>query len=150
MSTTDPTQTRPRVREYSPSDGAYYIEEPAGEGWVLFSGTMLAMLASLNFIYGLAAVSSSTFFVGDAKYVLSDLNTWGWVLLVISLVQIVTAFGVWARWKGVRWVGVTIAAVNAIVQLLVMPSYPLWSLCLFALDILVIYGLVAHGARRSA
>jgi hypothetical protein len=150
MSTTDPAQARPTVRQYAPSADMSYAGEASGEGWVLFAGVMLAMLATLNFIDGLAAVSNSTFFVGDAKFVASDLNTWGWVLIVISLVQIVTAFGVWAKWTGVRWIGVTIAALNAIVQLVFMPAYPLWSLCLFTLDILVIYGLVAHGSRRSA
>ncbi len=134
----------------STTDGEDYVADDSGYGWMLFAGAVLAMLAALNFIYGLAAVSNSTFFVGDAKYVLSDLQTWGWVMLAMSVVQIVTAFGVWVWWKGIRWVGVTIAAVNAIVQMLAMPSYPLWSLCLLTLDILVIYGLVVHGARRGA
>jgi hypothetical protein len=150
MSTTDPGQVRPTVRQYSPSADASYAGDDSGYGWVLFAGVLLAMLATLNFIDGVAAVSNSSFFVGDAKFILSGLNTWGWVLIVISAVQLVTAFGVWAQWTGVRWVGVAIAALNAIVQLTFMPAYPLWSLCLFTLDILVIYGLVAHGARRSA
>jgi hypothetical protein len=33
--------------------------------------------------------------------------------------------------------------------MLIMPAYPLWGICLFVLDVLVIYGLIAHGARRS-
>ena len=48
-----------------------------------------------------------------------------------------------------NWVGVTFAGLNAIAQLLAMPAYPFWSICLFALDVLVIYALVAHGARES-
>jgi hypothetical protein len=48
---------------------------------------------------------------------------------------------------GIRWIGVAIAAGNAILQLLFMPAYPFWSLCLFTLDILVIYGLIARGRR---
>lgn len=145
MSTTD-------VRQYSARASAQgsYADESAGEGWVLFAGVMLAILATLNFIDGVAAVSNSTFFVANAKFVASDLNTWGWVLIGISVVQLVTAFGVWAKTTAVRWVGVAIASVNAIIQLMFMPAYPFWSLCVFALDILVIYGLVAHGARRSA
>ena len=144
MSTTDP-----RPGRYSSATESYYQEDRYSSiGWMSFAGVMLAMLATLNFIDGVAAVSNSTVFVADAKYVFSDLNTWGWVLIAVSVVQIVTAFGVWAQWKGVRWVGVAIAALNAIVQLGFMPSYPFWSLCLFALDILVIYALVVHGARR--
>jgi len=58
--------------------------------------------------------------------------------------------GVWARVGGVRWVGVAIASGNAIIQLLFIPAYPFWSLCLFTLNILVIYGLVARGKRAEA
>jgi hypothetical protein len=61
-----------------------------------------------------------------------------------------TAFGVWARWIGVRWVGVAIAVLNAMVQMIAMPAYPFWSLCLIALDVLLIYGLIAHGSRSRA
>jgi hypothetical protein len=147
MSATDPAM-RTSAKQYSASES--YADDDTGYGWVLFAGIMLAMLAVLNFVEGVAAVSNSTFFVGDAKFIFSDLNTWGWVLIVVSAIQLITAAGVWAQWKGVRWVGVTIAAVNAMVQLTFMPAYPFWSLCLFALDILVIYGLVAHGARARA
>jgi hypothetical protein len=148
MSMTDPAQMRTSAKQYSATGS--YSDEDAGYGWVLFAGVMLAMLATVNFIEGVAAVSNSSFFVGDAKFILSDLNTWGWVLIVISAVQLVTALGVWAQWTGVRWVGVLVAAVNAVVQLTFMPAYPFWSLCLFTLNILVIYGLIAHGARARA
>jgi len=81
-----------------------------GEGWVLFAGTMLALLGGMNLVYGIAAVSNSEFFVADARFVFSNLNTWGWVMIVISLIQLVAAFGVWMRWKGIRWIGVAIGA----------------------------------------
>ena len=150
MKTTDPDtiQGRATVRQYSPG-GDPYADESSGGGWVLFAGVMLAMLATLNVIEGIAAVSTSTFFVNDAKYILSDLNTWGWALIVLGVVQGLTAVGVWMRVKAVRWVGVTIAALNAIAQMFFLPAYPLLSLMLFTLDILVIYGLVAHGSRTS-
>jgi hypothetical protein len=124
--------------------------DDTGEGWVLFAAVVLGMLAALNLIYGIAAVADSSFFVGDARFVLSGLNTWGWVLIFVGAAQGLTAFGVWARWTGVRWVGVAIAVLNAIVQMMVMPAYPFWSLCLLALDVLVIYSLIAHGSRSRA
>jgi hypothetical protein len=121
--------------------------EQQGEGWVLFAGVMLATLGTLNLIDGIAAVSNSTFFVGDAKFILGDLNTWGWVLIVAAVVQLAAAVGVWMRVTGVRWIGVAIAAVNLIVQMFFISAYPLWSTMLIVLDVLVIYGLVAHGRR---
>jgi hypothetical protein len=127
----------------------FYEDESRGGGWVLFAGVMLAIVGTLNLIDGIAAVANSTFFVNDAKYILSDLNTWGWVLIAMGTVQALTALGVWFRAPGARWVGVTIASLNAIAQVFFIPAYPLLSIMLFSLDILVIYGLVAHGARMS-
>ena len=49
-----------------------------------------------------------------------------------------------------RWFGVTVAALNGIAQLLLIPAYPFWSLTQFTVDILVIYGLIAHGKRSLA
>jgi hypothetical protein len=148
MSTTDPTRARPNVRQYSPGDSMAY-EDAGASGWVIFAGIMLAMLATLNTIDGIAAVSNSTFFVNDAKFILSDLNTWGWILIVTGVVQGLTAIGVFMRTTGARWIGVAIAALNAIVQMFFISAYPFWSLSLFTLDLLVIYGLVVHGARSS-
>jgi hypothetical protein len=47
----------------------------------------------------------------------------------------------------VRWFGVTVATLDGVAQLLFIPAYPFWSLTFFTLDILVIYGLIAHGKR---
>jgi hypothetical protein len=151
MSTTDPSRSRPTVTQYSSAgaSGEAYGDEQRGEGWVMFAGTMFGLLAVLNFIDGVAAVSNSTFFVNNAKFVVSGLNTWGWILIVLSLLQAALAVGVYARVKGLRWIGVLVAGVNAIAQLAFMPAYPFWSLALFTLDILVIYGLVAYGAKSS-
>jgi hypothetical protein len=146
MSAADVSRSGGDVRQY-PVEGVDHADEEPVSGWLMFSGLMLLMLSVLNGIDGIAAVSSSKFFTQNATYILSDLNTWGWVLIVIATIQGLTGAGVCLQVKGVRWVGVGIAAVNAIVQMIFMPAYPFWSLALFTLDILVIYGLIAHGAR---
>jgi hypothetical protein len=125
-----------------------YDTGATGYGWVLFAGSMIALVGSLNFIYGIAAISNSKFYVKDASYVISDLKTWGWVLLCFGVIQFVAAFGIWMGSELARWVGVLSAGGNAVVQLLVIPAYPFLALALFAVDILVIYGLVAHGGRQ--
>jgi uncharacterized membrane protein (DUF2068 family) len=126
------------------------IDDGRGYGWVLFAGTMLAIVGTLNFVYGIAAISNSKFYVQDAKFIISNLNTWGWFLVIVGAVQVVSAVGIWAQASGARWVGIISAGVNAIVQMLAISGYPLLSLALFAIDILVIYGLVAHGRRSTA
>ena len=133
------------VKQYTGDDDIYRQQQ--SDGWVLFAGVMLATLGTMNLIDGIAAVSKSSFFVGDAKFIFAGLNTWGWVLIVAAVIQLGSAIGVWMRVKGVRWVGVGIAAANLIVQMFFITAYPLWSTMLIALDVLVIYGLVAHGRR---
>jgi hypothetical protein len=153
MSTTDPSQARPTVTQYSGAGAPAeyrYDDATSGEGWVMFAASMLGLLAVLNFIDGLAAVSNSKFFVNDAQFVISNLNTYGWALIILSVCQAGLAAGIGMRVKGLRWIGVLVAGVNAIVQLTFIPAYPFWSLALFTLDILVIYGLVAYGAKSSA
>jgi hypothetical protein len=114
---------------------------------VAFAGTMLAMLGTLNVIDGIAAISNSSFYTENARFVFSDLNTFGWIVLILGSVQVLAAYGIWAKTPGVRWFGVIVASLNAIAQMLWMPAYPFWSLMLFTLDILVIYGLIAYGKR---
>jgi hypothetical protein len=150
MSTTDPGRPPPTVGEYQEQERPAFAYAQQGDTWVVFAGTILAVLGTLNIIDGIAAVSKSKFFVGEAKFVITDLKTLGWVVLILGAAQLTTAAGVWLRWTGIRWVGVAIASLNAIAQLLVMPAYPLWAISLFALDILVIYALIAYGGHRRA
>lgn len=118
-------------------------------GWVVFAGSMLAIVGALNIIYGIAAISNSSFFVNDAKYVISSLNTWGWITLIIGCAQMLCAFGVWAQNTVAVWAGIAFAGLNAIAQLLMLPAYPFLSLALFGVDLLVIYGLAVHGTRGA-
>jgi hypothetical protein len=118
-------------------------------GWATFAGVMLAIVGVLNIIYGIAAIDNANFFVNDARYVFSSLNTWGWVELIIGALQFCAAFSIFAGTSWGRWVGIGTAGLNSIAQLLFLPSYPLLSLALFAVDILIIYGLIAHGGSRT-
>ena len=121
--------------------------EPRGYGWVVFAGIMIMIAGILNFIYGIAAVSNSHFYVANAHYVISDLNTWGWVIMLLGVLQFCVAFGIWLQAAWARWTGIVVAGLNAIAQLIFLPSYPFLSLTIFALDLLVIYGLAAYGGR---
>ena len=127
-----------------PTESAYELE---GKPWVIFAGIMILIVGVMNVIYGIAAIDKSTFFVQDAKYVFAELNTWGWVLLVVGVIQLIAAFGIWSRRAWGRWLGIISASGNAVIQLLFISSYPLASLALFAVDLLVIYGLASWDYR---
>jgi uncharacterized membrane protein HdeD (DUF308 family) len=129
-----------------PTKSAYEIE---GQGWVLFCGIMILIVGLMNVIYGIAAIDESTFFVQDAKYVFAGLNSWGWVLLVVGVVQLVAAFGIWARRGWGRWIGIISVSCNAVVQLLFISSHPFAALAVFSIDVLVIYGLASWDYRET-
>jgi len=116
-----------------------------GAGWVLFAGLMICLVGVLNVIYGIAAISDSRFFVGDATFILSGLNTWGWIMLFLGVAQLFAAYAIWSGGDVGRWFGIGVAGLNAIGALMSISAYPFWSLAVFTLDILVIYGLAAYG-----
>jgi hypothetical protein len=127
--------------------GGYAYDEPKGYGWVVFCGVMIMMAGVVNVIYGIAAIGNSKFYVSNTHFVISELKTWGWIVLLIGVLQVCVALGIWAQQTWARWTGVAIASLNAIAQLIFIPAYPLLSLAIFTLDVLVIYGLVTYGGR---
>jgi hypothetical protein len=136
------------VRETSPAL-AYGTEEPSykGAGWVLFASIMFVVAAGLNIIWGIAAVSGSNFFVANSHFILSGLNTWGWVVIGFGALEALAALSIWRGGGFGRWFGIIVAGVAALVAMMTIPAYPFWSLTLVALYILVVYGLAAYGGR---
>lgn len=116
-------------------------------GWVTFAGVLLLIGGSLNVIYGIAAISDSRFFVQDAKYIFSNLNTWGWIALGIGILQVLAAGSLWNGGLYGRVVGIAVASLSAIAALLSIPAYPFWSLAIFALDVVIIHQIAAHGTE---
>jgi len=118
-------------------------------GWWVFAGVLLLIAGVLNIIYGIAAIGDSKFFTENATYIISGLNTWGWVLLIIGVLELVAAFSLFSGGEFGRWFGIFIASLNAMGALLSIPAYPFWSLAIFTLDVLVLYGLAAYGGRPA-
>jgi hypothetical protein len=120
-----------------------------GAGWVVFAGIMILIAGILNCIWGIAAIDKASFFIENERYIISDLSTWGWIILIIGVLQIFAAFSIWAGGGYGRWIGIITASVGAIGALLSIPGFPLWSLAVFFVDVLVIYGLAAYGGQRG-
>ena len=114
-------------------------------GWVTFAGVMLFIAGTLNVIYGVAAIGDSSFFAHDQKYILSNLNTWGWVNLVLGALQLFAAFSLWLGRLYGRLVAIVAASLSAIGALLSIPAYPFWSLAIFAIDIIIIHQVAKYG-----
>jgi hypothetical protein len=131
----------------APERSGVRARNTTGSGWLTYAGVLVLIGAVLNIIWGIAAIGNAHFFVADAQFVISDLNLWGWVTLAIGAVMLVAGVNIFnaARWA--IWVGIVALSLNAVVQLLSIPAYPFWSLAMFAVNLVAIYGLVAYGAE---
>jgi hypothetical protein len=123
--------------------------EGHGYGLVLFASVLLVILACFNLIYGIAAIANSHVFTASAHYVFGDLRTWGWITLIIGVLQLGAAAGVLAGSPLARWFAVAVLGLNAIDQMFFIPAYPFWSLMIIAVDVVALYGLCAYGSREN-
>jgi uncharacterized membrane protein HdeD (DUF308 family) len=116
-------------------------DESLISGWWVFAGVLLLIAGVLNIIYGIAAIGDSKFFTEHGTYIISGLNTWGWILLIVGVLEMVAAFSLFSGGEFGRWFGIFVGAFNAMAALLSIPAYPFWSLAIFALSIIIIYKL---------
>jgi hypothetical protein len=110
-------------------------------GWWVFAGVLLIVAGLLNIVYGIAAIGDSKFFTENVTFIVSGLNTWGWILMIVGVLELVAAFSLFAGGEFGRWFGIFIASLNSIAALLSIPAYPFWSLAVFALSIIIVYKL---------
>jgi hypothetical protein len=110
-------------------------------GWWVFAGVLLAIGGVLNIIYGIAAIGDSKFFTENATFIVSGLNTWGWVTLILGVIELIAAFSLFSGGGFGRWVGILGAGLTSIAALLSIGAAPFWSLSVFALSIIVLYEL---------
>ena len=128
------------------------VYESSGTGWKLFAGIMVIIVGTFNVIDGLVAITNAdqfenAFGASSELPVTNNVKTWGWVVLILGAVLILSGFLIFVGNMFGRVIGVLAASVNAIVQLAFLPHYPLWSFTMILIDILVIWGIVVHGGR---
>jgi hypothetical protein len=121
------------------------MDQVKGLGRAIFAAVLLLVGGVLNIIYGIAAIGNSHFFVHDTHYVFANLKTWGWVTLLIGVLEIIAAMSLFAGGSFGRWFGIFVGALAAIGALLSIPAYPFWSIAIFALSLWIIHGLVIYG-----
>ena len=123
--------------------------EGRGYGLVFFASVLLVIVGCFNLIYGIAAVANSHVFTANAHYVFGSLRTWGWITLIIGVLQLLAAAGVLAGNQLARWFAVAVLGLSAIDQMFFIPAYPFWSLTIIAMDVVALYGLCAYGSRTN-
>jgi len=106
---TVPQETQ-RQTGAAPARQTYDDYPERGAGWLLFAGTMLCLVGTLNMIEGIAAIDNAHFFHRNTNYIAGDLNAWGWTTLILGVAAILVGLGVFARNQFARWLGVVAAS----------------------------------------
>jgi len=120
-----------------------------GGHWLMFASTMLALAGLLNIFEGIAGIQHSRIISGDSHYVFSNVRTWGWIILVLGILEMWAAFAVFVGSQFFRWFGIGAALLNAIGTLLYSRADSFWTLAVFALDVLVVYALASYGGPQA-
>jgi hypothetical protein len=117
-----------------------------GTGRVAFAATLLLIVGTLNIIYGIGALDNANIFTDDQRYILTDLNTLGWVLIVLGLIQLAGGLSLMAGNTFGRIIAIVGGSLGAIGALLsIGGSYPWWSLGIFFLCVYVVHGVFIFG-----
>ena len=131
----------------SAANYARYDEPTAWAGWVVFGGVMLIMMGAFQITQGLVALFDDGFYAVSSNGLVVDIdyNTWGWIHIVIGLVGLAVGIGLLAGNLAARIAGVVIASLSALVNLAFTSAYPVWSVIVIVLDVIVIYAIIVHG-----
>ena len=122
-----------------------------GAGRATFAAILLLIVGVLNVIYGIGALDSANIFVNERRYIFSNLNTMGWILIVLGALQLIGGFSLLAGNTFGRIIGIVAGSLSAISALLsVGGANPWWSLGIFALSVWVVYGIVVLGQDERA
>lgn len=122
-----------------------------GVGSALFVGILLMIAGFLNIIYGIAAVGNSHFYLNDTTYLFSSLHTWGWITIILGVIQLTASVSLFGGGSYGRVVGIFAATLGAIGALLdIGGAHPWWAIGIFAICLICVHGLVVLGEPKTA
>jgi hypothetical protein len=122
-----------------------------GAGRVVFAAILLLIVGTLNVIYGIGALDDANIFVGDTRFILDNLNTLGWVLIIIGVIQFTGGFSLMSGNAYGQVIGIVAGSLGAIVALLsIGGEYPWWSLAIFFVCVWVVHGIIVYGEDEEA
>ena len=117
----------------------------------MFAATLLLIVGTLNIIYGIGALDNANIFVNDKRFIFSNLNTMGWILIVLGVIQLAGGLSLIGGNTYGRVIGIIGASFGAIGALLsIGGAYPWWSVGLFFLCLYILHGLFVFGEDERA
>jgi hypothetical protein len=121
-----------------------------GAGRALLAATLLLIAGTLNIIYGIGALDNANIFVNDTRYIFTDLNTMGWVLIVLGVIQLTGGFSLFAANTYGRVIGIIGGSLGAIGALFsIGGNNPWWSLAMFFLCVYIVHGIFIYGEDET-
>jgi hypothetical protein len=122
-----------------------------GTGRVAFAATMLLLVGTINIVYGIGALGDANIFHNGQRYILTNLNALGWVLIIVGAIQLAGGISLLAGNTFGRIIGIVAGSIGAFVALLsVGDSNPWWSLGVFFLCIYIVHGIFVFGSDERA
>jgi hypothetical protein len=116
-----------------------------GAGRAMFAAIMLMIVGFINVIYGIGALDEANIFVGDTRFVLDNLTTLGWVLIVLGVIQLTGGFSLAVGHAYGRVIGIIAASLGAVGALLsIGGAYPWWSLAVFIVCVWIVHGIIVY------
>ena len=126
----------------------YRQDPPSGAavGWTAFAAFMMGIKGIWWVMAGLVGIVNSEFYVATPKYMLEfDATTWGWIHLLVGVVVIIAAAGLFSGAVWARTVGVIVAGLATLAAFAWLPWYPLWAMLFIFAGVSVIWALTIHG-----
>ena len=111
-------------------------------GWRTFSGVAFYLVGAFNVIGGLGALFRDEVFIAGNEVLVADVTAWGWLLLLVGLLQLAVGVGIFRGRSWGRLLGVLLASLSAVLHIAFLVAFPIYSLITIALAVLVIYGLI--------
>jgi signal transduction histidine kinase len=122
-----------------------------GSGRAAFVAALLLIVGTLNIIYGIGSVGDATAVVGDQRLVFTNLHTYGWVLIILGVIQLTAGLSLLGGNTYGRVLGIVAASLGALNALAAIGGRnPWWSLGAFALCIYILHGLIIFGRDEKA
>lgn len=115
-----------------------------GLGRSVFAAVLLMIGGVLNIVWGIAAIGNAHFFNHNTHYIFASLKGWGWITLILGILELIASFSLFSGGGFGRGFAIAVGALAAIGALLEIPSYPLWSIAVFALSLWIIHGLIIY------
>src|SRR5262249_23234610 len=80
---------------------------------------------------------------GPTLAIVDRIQAWGWLLLIVSVAMVVASFPVLAGLVWARLAGTAVAGIDLVLQFAYLAHFPLGSMMMIFLAVLVIFALAA-------